>query len=158
MSMSIDGAWKAGVWAQTVWAEGVWYEGAPVVPPTPTPQFGGGLSSSRNKRYYIERDGKRIFFTDTREVYDLLHHEEEKQVKKAKKAIKRVSRSDIAELITFGEINIPKPKLLMKFNDAGINREIDKINERINASFHNALIRHIEIMEEEDAFLELLFQ
>lgn len=159
MSLTVDGFWKAGFWSTTFWADGFWYEGAPVPPTPPVTQAMGGLSSSRHKKtYYIERDGKRVFFHNEREVYDLLYREEEKAVKKAKKAIKRVTKAEIAELITFNDLDIPKPKLLMKFNDAGINREIDKINQRIQASFTNALIRHIEIMEEEDAFLELLFQ
>jgi hypothetical protein len=127
-------------------------------PPTPVVQAMGGLSSSRHKRYYIERDGKRIFFTDAREVAHLLKREEQKVVNKAKQAIKRVRKSDIAELITFGEINIPKPKIVMKFNDEAMNKEVGRINERIQASFLKALMNHIETLEEDEAFLELLFQ
>lgn len=124
---------------------------------TTTPQFGGGLSSSRSKRYYIERDGKRIFFTDESQVYDLLHQEEKRVVKKAKKAIKRVTKAELAELVTFKDLEIPTPKIVMHFNDVAINNSIDKINQRIHENYIKALMRHVEEMEEEDLFLELLF-
>lgn len=124
---------------------------------TPTPQFGGGLSSSRAKRYYIERDGKRIFFTDESQVYDLLHQEEKRVVKKAKKAIKRVTKAELAELVTFKDLEIPTPKIVMHFNDVAINNSIDKINQRIYDNYVKALMRHVEEMEEEEIFLELLF-
>lgn len=123
-----------------------------------TPTFGGGIGhSSKPKRYYIERDGKRIFFTDERQVYDLLHQEEKRVVKKAKKAIKRVTKAEVAELISFKDLDIPKPKIVMHFNDVAINKDIDKINARIQDNYFKALMRHIEEMEEDEMFLELLF-
>jgi hypothetical protein len=126
------------------------------VPPTPTPtaQAMGGLSSSRNKTYYIERDGKRIFFHNESEVSDLLNREEEKAVKKAKKSIKKLKK---AELITFADLNIIPPKLVFKFNDGAMNKEVDRINERIHANYLKALMQHIELMEEDDLLIELLF-
>lgn len=158
MSLSIDGVWKSGVWAETVWADGVWYEGEPIIPPAPTPTFGGGIGhSSKPKRYYIERDGKRIFFTDESEVYDLLHQEEKRVVRKAKKAVKRVTKAQLAELVTFKDLDIPKPQIVLHFNDAGINQNIARINERINHNYMKALMKHVEEMEEEELFLELLF-
>jgi hypothetical protein len=124
-------------------------------PPPVNTQVMGGISHSP-KRYYIERDGKKIFFTDEREVYDLLHQEEAKVVKKAKKAIKQVTKSDIAEIVTFEDFDIPKPKITFKTNDVHINKEIARINERINANYIKALMRHVELMEEEEVFIALL--
>jgi len=67
---------------------------------TPILQFGGGLSSSRSKRYYIERDGKRIFFNDASEVADLLEREEKKVIKQAKKAIQKITKKEVQKLVT----------------------------------------------------------
>ncbi len=122
---------------------------APVVKVQPS----GGISHA-GKRYYIERNGKRIFFYDEREVYDLLYAEEEKLVKKAKKKIQAVTKENVTvENFQF----ITPPLLVLKFNDAGFNKEVDRINERLQAVFMKALMARVEEIEEEEVFLALLF-
>lgn len=116
-------------------------------------QPSGGISHA-GKRYYIERNGKRIFFYDEREVYDLLYAEEEKLVKKAKKKIQAVTKENVTvENFQF----ITPPVLVLKFNDAGFNKEVAKINERLQAVFMKALMARVEEIEEEEVFLALLF-
>jgi hypothetical protein len=116
-------------------------------------QPSGGISHAK-KRYYIERNGKRIFFYDESEVYDLLYAEEEKLVKKAKKAIQEV----VKENVTLEQVQaIVAPRIVFKFNDVQINKDIALINKRIEDAFMKALMRRVEEVEEEEILLALLF-